>query len=46
MIEIENIIKGIEKTYHDDFPKYKLKKIVCVECDGKPLDGDNKTSIE
>ena len=38
--------KGIEKTYHDDFPKYKLEKIVCVECDGKSLDGDNKTSIE
>ena len=38
--------KGIEKTYHDDFPKYKLEKIVCVECDGKPLDGNNKTSIE
>ena len=27
--------KGIEKTYHDDFPKYKLEKIVCVECDGQ-----------
>ena len=29
-----NPAKGIEKTYHDNFPKYKLKKIVCVECDG------------
>ena len=26
--------KGIEKTYHDDFPKYKLSKVICVECDG------------
>tara|TARA_Y100000310_G_C20375300_1_gene665461 strand:+ start:416 stop:658 length:243 start_codon:yes stop_codon:yes gene_type:complete len=26
---------GIEKTFHDDFPKYKLKRIACVECDGQ-----------
>ena len=26
--------KGVGRTYHEDFPKYRLKKVVCVECDG------------
>tara|TARA_R100000458_G_C8258729_1_gene234475 strand:- start:852 stop:1091 length:240 start_codon:yes stop_codon:yes gene_type:complete len=26
---------GMQTAYHDDFPKYKLKKYTCVECDGQ-----------
>ena len=25
---------GMQTTYHEDFPKYKLKKNKCIECDG------------
>ena len=24
--------KGIERTYHDDFPTYKLERAICIEC--------------
>lgn len=23
---------GIERAYHDDFPTYKLKRVICLEC--------------
>ena len=26
---------GVERNYYDDFPRYKLGKRKCVECDGQ-----------
>ena len=35
---------GKETIFHDDFPKYKLEKESCVECDGESLGGNSETS--
>ena len=37
--------KGVQTSYHEDFPRYKLQENECIECDGQSLGGNNKTSI-
>ena len=26
--------RGMDRAYYKDFPKYKLKRVNCIECDG------------